>query len=267
MRRFSNHILISILLIQLLSLKETVWAQQLVIAVEDDAAPWSQKNGTGYANDIVRAAFKAVKQDITLQIVPYSRCKEMAIDGKTPACFNMSGIDNPEFKGKIVFPKIPLFYCTIDYFAKNENVSKIRNQQNLKKGTVVGTVIGYEYPLVLDQLRKKGIIVLEESESEITNLKKLALGRIDYALIVHNETKPAQLLLAKAKVNNKVRIAFNCGKQKVYIGFSTTHPKGKIALKKFDEGMQIISNNGTLKKITEKWQNLALTETNKLNAQ
>ena len=38
-------------------------ANALEIAVEDDAAPWSQPDGTGYANDLVRAAFAAVGID------------------------------------------------------------------------------------------------------------------------------------------------------------------------------------------------------------
>jgi len=122
---------IGFLLIHLL-LNQPAYSQQFNIAVEDDAAPWSQKDGTGYANDVVRA-FKAVNQDITLQVVPYSRCKEITMNGKVSACFNMSGIDNPEFKEKITFPKIPLFRRTIDYFVKNENLTKVQNQQNFEK--------------------------------------------------------------------------------------------------------------------------------------
>jgi hypothetical protein len=33
-------------------------AQSIVVGAEDDAAPWSYADGSGYANDIVRLAFE-----------------------------------------------------------------------------------------------------------------------------------------------------------------------------------------------------------------
>ena len=254
--------LIFILLTHLFVMSEFAYSQPLLIAVEDDAAPWSQKNGTGYANDIVLAAFKAVEVDVKLLVVPYSRAKEMVINGKVPACFSMSWL--PEFENKIIFPKTPLFTVSVDYFTGLKKSLNIKKEADLAKGTVVGTVFGYEYPPSTYKLRDKGIIVFEESESEEINLKKVAFGRIDYALIVHNKTKPAELLIARADATNKIKKAFPCGEQGSYIGFSIKHPQGLEALKKFNRGMAIISKNGTLKKIELKWEKSAISETNKL---
>src|SRR5882672_3584311 len=66
------------------------WAQtkSLIIAVEDDAAPWSLADGTGYANDVVVAAFRAVGVDVQLRVMPYARCKRMAISGDVVACLS-----------------------------------------------------------------------------------------------------------------------------------------------------------------------------------
>src|SRR5499433_2311933 len=69
--------------------------KSLVLAVEDDASPWSRPDGSGYANDVVRAAFKAVGVAVELQVVPYARCKRMALRGEVAGCFNMS--PSPEF--------------------------------------------------------------------------------------------------------------------------------------------------------------------------
>jgi len=60
--------------------------KSVLIAVEDDAAPWSRSDGCGYANDLVIAAFKAVGIDVELKVVPYARCKRMAINADVVAC-------------------------------------------------------------------------------------------------------------------------------------------------------------------------------------
>src|SRR4029077_8978886 len=85
----------------------TVVSAPLVIAAEDDAAPWSQRDGTGFANDVVRAAFKAVGVEVDFSVVPYARGKDMALKGKVAACFSMTWV--PELTGKIVFAEKPLF--------------------------------------------------------------------------------------------------------------------------------------------------------------
>ncbi|TSA25648.1 MAG: hypothetical protein D4R68_08505 [Ignavibacteriales bacterium] len=259
---FNYKRIIRILIITLLLMNVNTFSQQFLIAVEDDAAPWSQKDGTGYANDVVTAAFKAVGSDIKLLVVPYARGKEMVISGKIVACFSMSWV--PELEGEVVFPKIPLFTCYVDYFARKEDSLNIKKEEDLKKGTVVGIVIDYEYPHSAYKLRDKGILIFDESESEELNLKKLALGRINFALITHNETKPSELLIARAGAKDKVINAFRCGSLSSYIGFSTKHQQGTKALEEFNRGMQIISSNGSLRKIGKKWKEIALSEIDKL---
>jgi hypothetical protein len=55
--------------------------ETLTIMVEDAAAPWSRSDGTGYANDVVVAAFKEMGVEIQLRVVPYSRCKYLVLSG------------------------------------------------------------------------------------------------------------------------------------------------------------------------------------------
>ena len=42
----------------------------LVIDVEDEADPFSRPDGSGYANDVVRAAYDAVGVKVRLDVVP-----------------------------------------------------------------------------------------------------------------------------------------------------------------------------------------------------
>lgn len=223
----------------------------IVVAVEDGAAPWSQLDGTGYANDVVVAAFKAVGVDVELRVVPYARCKRMALNGEVPACFNAS--PSPEFAGFLELSAQPLFSINAGYFYNVNKPVKATRQENLPPKTVIGTVIGYEYPPSFDRLKQQGIIVVEESPSENINLRKLAAGRIDLALLTYNEMKTPVFLIKRAGVSGQVKTTFQAGMMNSYIAFSTKHSQGRWAKQEFDKGFASISRNGTLQRIKSKW--------------
>ena len=223
----------------------------LVIATEDDAAPWSRADGTGYANDLVVAAFKEVGVEIELRVVPYARCKRMVINGDAVACLSMS--PSPEFEGKVELSAQPLFTCSAGYFYNVNSPARVRRQEDLPAKTSIGTVIGYEYPPAVEALRRKGIIALDESPSEIVNLKKLALGRVDLALLTYNELKSPEWLIARAGVQGKVKTSFSAGVLNSYIGFSRKHPQGAWAVQQFNEGHRRIMTNGALQRVRKTW--------------
>jgi polar amino acid transport system substrate-binding protein len=226
-------------------------AERLVILAEDDAAPWSCKDGTGLANDIVKAAFAAGGVDIDLQVLPYERAKQQVVKGTAVACFSMSW--QPEYEGKIAFAEQPLFVCETDYFQNLGRPMTYRREGEIAAKIVVGTVVGYEYPPSVRQLEDKGLIAIEESPSEELNLRKLAAGRIDAALINHDAFKTADFLIDRAKVAGKVGLAFHCGELGSFIGFSQTNPRGQWARERFDAGHRAIAANGQLKQIEGHW--------------
>ena len=226
-------------------------AQALVIAVEDGAGPWSLRDGTGYANDIVVAAFKAMGVDVQLRVVPYARCKRMAMNGDVAGCFSMSPA--PEFEGVIDLSDRPLFSCDAGYFFNVNKPPTVTRQEDLPPRTVVGTVIGYEYPRAFETLVAKGLLVAESSPSEEINLMKLALGRIDLALLTYNDMKSVSSLIERAGVGGKVGATFRSGILDSHIGFSRKHPDGSRALRQFNTGHRLITSNGTLERIRRVW--------------
>ena len=230
-------------------------AETVELAAEDDAAPWSQKDGTGYANEVVVAAFKAVGVEAKLLVMPYARCKHLVVEGEIAGCFSMSKV--PELADTVAFADKPLFVCYSDYF---QNVNKpvvVKGATELPRGTRVGTVEGYEYPASVYALKDKGVIVFENCTSEELNLKKLADNRLDLALINYNETKPAEFLLASIAASGKLAPALRSGTLDSFLGFSRKHKQGLWALEKFNAGMKRISEDGTLKAIEAKWIDLA----------
>jgi ABC-type amino acid transport substrate-binding protein len=223
----------------------------VVIAVEDDAAPWSRPDGSGYANDLVIAAFKAVNIDVDLKVVPYARCKRMAMNGEVVACFNTS--PSADLAGSIELATKPLFTVNSAYFYNVKKPIRLTNEKQLPDKTVVGTVIGYEYPNSFEELKQRGVVVVEESPSEEVNLRKLAAGRIDLALLVFNEMKSASSLIKKAGVEGRVQMTIGAGTMKSYIGFSLKHPQGPWAREQFNQGFDRIIANGTFRRIRLNW--------------
>lgn len=230
-------------------------AATLNIAVEDNAGPWSMSDGSGYANDVVKAAFSAVAMDVSFTVMPYERCKEEVVSGKRCACFSMSWV--PELEGKIRFSEKPLFTCKSGYFSSVKRPLKAKKQSQFKKGSVVGVVKGYEYPPAVYELVDSGVIRLDEAESEDANLRRLAAGRVDAAIVNYNDLKTYEAMEARAGVKGRVRRAFDCGILKSHIGFSLAHPQGAMAADKFDEGYRRIASQGRLREFEKKWSHKA----------
>lgn len=233
-------------------------AEPLQVLAEDEAPPYSYNDGSGFANEVVRAAFAAAGVDVTLLPMPYARCKEMTLDGEAPACLSMAW--DPAFEGKIAFPDKPLYECRADYYCNSDRPLNAKTESELTGKIRIGTVTGYEYPPAVYRLRDKGLIDLESARSEELNLKKLMRGRIDAVLLVHNDIKSVEFLMARAGVAGKVTLAFSGGRQGSYIGFSTTHAQGPWARDRFNEGYRIIEANGALENIRTRWVSLLNTE-------
>lgn len=226
--------------------------ETLTIMVEDAAAPWSNSDGTGYANDVVVAAFKEMAVDAKLKVVPYSRCKYMVLRGQVAACFNMSW--QPEFQGKISLAARPIFKVRNDIFepVKAPLPKPPDGKCILPPGTVVGLTRDYEYSAQVMALPASGI-VFENSLSDSTSLKKLALRRFQAAVIMSNDLEARNQKAKQSGTENSVRFAFNCGVENSTIGFSLAHPDGLRALEMYDEGYRRIEANGVLEGIHRRW--------------
>jgi len=222
----------------------------LDILVEDAAAPWSRTDGSGYANDIVRAAFRAAAVDVRLIVVPYARCKRMAATGRAAGCFSMS--PDPLIEGKVVLSERPLFTTYAVYFVDPRRPLRAKSEAELSAGTVIGTVIGYEYPVATLRLRARGV-EFEEARNEAINLRKLAAGRLDAAIVTLDQAKTAAFVLKEAGLTGQLVEAFRTPSFGAYVGFSVQHPQGEWARQRFNRGYAAIAADGELARIAQRW--------------
>lgn len=225
--------------------------EPLEIFAEDNADPFSRPDGSGYANDVVRAAFAAADVDINLVVVPYSRCKKQVIDGSVVACFSMSAA--PELTDRVKFADSSLFSVTPVYFENRQQPLQARSEAELGAGVRVGIVRGYEYPAATLAAQRRGV-VLDAHRTEQVNLKMLAAGRLDAALVMTNDLTGEHYWPRAAGVEKAVGVAFRSPRVQVaYLGFSVIHPHGAWALEKYNLGMQRISDDGRLDQIRQHW--------------
>lgn len=224
-------------------------APPLELMVENAAAPWSGSDGTGYANDLVTAAYAAVGVEIRLILVPYARCKAYVMTGLVAGCFNMSPA--PEQAGKVKLADVPLFRVWPRYYENPKHPVDARSEAQVRPGTRVGIVNGYEYPDSLHAMETRGVI-LDRANTEAGNLKKLEAGRIDLAVIMVDQIKTGERMLHDAQVGH-LAVAFEAHPMGSYIGFSQMHPNGEHARELFNRGYRIISANGKKKEIMRRW--------------
>lgn len=221
------------------------------VLVEDAASPWSDHQGVGLANDLVRAAFEAAGSPATLTVVPYARCKALVLQGAAPSCFSMSAA--PELKGTVRFADRPLFSVTAHFYAARN--SRLRSLGDLRPGMRVGIVNGYEYPPEVQQLARRGVI-LESARSEVVNLRKLAAGRLDLALVLTDTLRSSEMVERQAGVADEADIAhaFVGPSMGSFIGFSTSNPEGERQRLLFNSGFKTIVENGRRNQIEAAWR-------------
>jgi polar amino acid transport system substrate-binding protein len=233
------------------ALPAAVPADELVIDVEDEADPFSRPDGTGYANDVVRAAYQAVGVKVRLEVVPYARCKANVLAAKVAGCFSMSW--ERGFEGRLMFSERPLFSVHAMLVSDPRHPMAAKRPEDIPSGTVVGIVNGYEYPAAVAALASRGV-VLEPTGSEETNLRKLAAGRIDAAVLMISTQPEDSPDRATLKGSKRYVPAMTLGVMGSHIGFSLQYPGGEMARRQFDDGLRRIEADGTLAKIARRWR-------------
>lgn len=222
----------------------------LDIGFEDAAAPWSQPDGTGFANDLVIAALRAEGIAVRKHVLPYARCKQLVLRGELVACTSMSperGLTN-----RVRFSRRTLFVFTCSFFERRDQPLPGAITA-LEPGTRVGIVFGYEYPPEMMRVLRQRGARLEPAPSEEANLRKLARGRLDAAVVNRDDIKSPHWVAANAGVLGRVALAFTGGTLPAYIGFSLAHPDGLAMAERFDRGFDRIIASGEAARIRQQW--------------
>jgi ABC-type amino acid transport substrate-binding protein len=233
-------------------------SRTLLIGAEDDAAPWSYADGTGYVNDLVTAAFREVGWTVRLKVVPYVRCKALAVQGRLAGCFTVGR--TPEVEAELLFPQTPVLRTRNVLVARAKPGDAWTGCQPEAWGRRprVGLVRGYEYLPVIETLFPVGGPQVEIADSEVSNLRKLRADRLDAALVTLDEVKRLDYLARLAGISPDFRTVCDFGTLPSYVAFSRRHPQGEAARAAFDEGMRRLEKRGGTAALQAVWRDRAV---------
>ncbi|HIJ39882.1 MAG TPA: transporter substrate-binding domain-containing protein [Deltaproteobacteria bacterium] len=224
----------------------SVWAAEtIVLGAENDWVPYSNQDGTGMANEIVLAAYKAVGINVKFNVGPYNRLLKMVRDGEILGAFNIPKEKSNE--KEYLFGKTPIFSAQSAYYQNVEHPLSVTSKEGLKNGEKIGVVFDYGYG---DFFSGNDRIVKMEVRSDQLNLRKLAKGRID-ATILYDKT--ARKLLKEEGLSDKIVKAFDSESGDIHVAFSKRFPNAQQYADKLDEGLAVIKASGILKQITDSY--------------
>jgi polar amino acid transport system substrate-binding protein len=236
----------------------SVFADAVIIGAENDASPWSFPDGSGYVNDLVRAAYKAVDWKVTYEVLPYSRCKLETEAGQLVACFSVS--KTPETEKKLQFPSMPVFAARNVLLANGDSPLNGCDPGAWGHKISVGFVNKYEYLPAVETLQKSGKIAVMMMPSEVSMLGMMSRGRLDAVLITLDPVKRIELVSVLAKVKPYFKVVCDYGDYPAYIAFNRANPQTAKALAAFNKGMTLITKSGDVARLQKEWASTVLSK-------
>lgn len=219
------------------------------IGAEDDWYPYSaQRSGKpiGMVPEIVEAAFAAEGVKVELVSLPYSRCMKLAESSLLLGCFDT--LRNATLEHKYLWAKHPLLRARIDIYARADAPDAPVHLEDLH-GKEIGVTNGYEYgaPFDGDPTMKRDI-----GDSDLFALRKLAAGRVDYALVYTRIVSAT--LREHPDLQGKVKSVGTLIEPDIYISFGMQYAGVQQYIELFDAGMAKILRNGEYAKIEARWR-------------
>lgn len=224
-------------------------AERLTLAVEDDWYPFAAvHNGkvVGMAVEIVREAYRAVGVEVLFRSMPYARCMRQTELGYEVGCFN-SLLDSST-RDRFRFGQQPLFHGAIAIYAQASKARPVALPD--LAGKRVGLTNGYTYGTAVETDRQ---MIKEYARNDLANLRKLALGRLDYALVY---TRVADYLQSAYpnELSGKLQAVGKVIENPLYLSFSRNNLRAESALRQLDQGLARIRRDGSYAAIATRWR-------------
>ncbi|WP_269530782.1 ABC transporter substrate-binding protein [Chitinimonas sp. BJYL2] len=221
----------------------------LLLGAEDDWYPYAalrEGQPAGMAVELVRAAYAEVGIQVRLQPLPYARCMKLTQAGRLAGCFNT--LRNPLIEQQYRWHAQPLFRGRIGIYARNGMPQGEVDIHRLR-GKRIAITNGYDYGAAFDgdpTMRR------DVGQSDLDALRKLAAGRVDYALVYDRIV--AAILREHPGLRGRIHLVGTLIEPDIYVSFSRKHADAARASQLLDEGLTRLRKRGEYARIEARWQ-------------
>lgn len=215
------------------------------IAAEDNWPPFSDHQGQGLSEQLVKAAFATQGYQITTIVVPYARALHSTHQGDTDACWNVTRQHNTE--QEFTLHTIPLFTAdsSFYYYLKPQSYPSVAQIPN---GAVVGVILGYEYGDLYEQHKHRFHLVEVSTHTQLIGL--LNSGKLDLA-IFFDDVLRYYLQQEGIKAQHIRRGQLNYSSE-IYLAFSKEDPQSSKRAEALDAGITELKKSGVYQQLLQR---------------
>lgn len=217
-------------------------AMHIRIAAEDNWPPFSDQQGRGLSETLVKAAFATQGYQISTVAVPYARALRLTRLGTTDACWNVTRQQNTE--RDFILHKIPLFTANSSFYYYRQPKPYLSVAQ-IPDGAVVGVILGYEYGDLYEQHKHRFRLVEVSTHAQLIAL--LDSNKLDLA-IFFDEVFRYYLQQEAMKAEHIQRGELNYSSE-IYLAFNKENPQSSKRAAALDAGIAQLKKSGLYQKL------------------
>lgn len=210
-------------------------ANTVKLAVENSWPPFANSNGEGISKNIITRAYATQGIDVEFVVVPYARALAMTENGEVDGAFNVT--KQASTLGKFSFGHEPLLTTQASYFYASDNQLNYKTPAEIPDGTVVATIIGYEYG---DEYEKHKYRFQEKRVATQEQIVKLLMSNRATIGIMFDEVA-SYTLRSMGLAAQSIRRGETNHVSDIYVAFNKDESK-KEFIQKLDAGLKQIKH-------------------------
>ncbi|WP_243405453.1 substrate-binding periplasmic protein [Solimicrobium silvestre] len=205
-------------------------------------------NGTeGVLTEIVRESFKLAKVEAVFTSVPNNRAITGLMQGLYEGSYGWA--HSRERDAKLIYSSKPIYFLRIVFFQRSGEGLEWNSLTDLAQYTI-GVTMGNYYSDEFESLSASGALHTDPAPSDISNFKKLLIGRIHLFPI----DQDVGLFLLKNNFSQEERKKITFQRKAisiipVYLVVRRNLPQAQELRDRFDQGYQQLADSGQLEKI------------------
>lgn len=212
--------------------------------------PYVIENGShisGVDVDIVKEAGRRAGVDVTFRLLPWVRLENEIRHGAASMVeCAFAYTSNESRKTYMDFMQVPLKVTMYTLFAKR---GRLAGGMAELKGKTIGLRRGFIVPGAFEEMRKRQEVVVEETDSDISNFRKLTLERID-GIITNADVGRA--VLAGMGASEIVAVEPAIVQTPTFLVFNKAKNLSSLAVA-FDKALLEMQNDGSVNQIRLKY--------------